>query len=137
MRELAYEHLNALRNSLPPGQNAFAAGDFNTTSREDGQKGMLERLVRPFWAIAHEQCDGCKGSYYYGRDDTWSFLDMILFAPGGDSDSAWQIVNGSVMLANRTPAQVTEAGTPARYLSDERRGVSDHWPLIVTLEPCP
>jgi len=137
MRELAYEHLNALRRKLPPEQNAFAAGDFNTTSNEDNQKDMLNRFVRPSWAIAHEQCDGCKGSYYYGRDDTWSFLDMILFAPGGDSDSAWQIRADSVRLGNRNPAQVTEKHTPNRYNSAARTGVSDHWPVVVTLEPRP
>ena len=34
MREIAYEHLNGLREQLPPERPVFAAGDFNTTSIE-------------------------------------------------------------------------------------------------------
>jgi len=137
MRVLAYDHLNSLRDGLPSDRNVFAAGDFNTTSGEDSEKGMLDRFVRPHWTVAHELCEGCPGTQYYARDDTWSFLDMILFAPAGDADSAWRIADGSVALANRTTEQLSEAGTPLRYDPLGRTGVSDHWPLQLTLEPRP
>jgi len=135
MRELAYEHLNGLRASLPPDRNVFAAGDFNTTSSENRQKGMLERFVRPYWAIAHELCDGCKGTQYYAPDDSWSFLDMILFAPGRGEKTTWQIRAESVRIANQLAQQVTKDGTPLRFDPLERIGVSDHWPVQLTLEP--
>lgn len=137
MRVLAYKHLNGVRGALPPERNVFAAGDFNTSSSEDSQRSMLERFVRPFWTIAHEQCEDCPGTQYYARDDAWSFLDMILFSPAGESGKAWRIVDGSVELANKTAAQVTEDGTPARYHSAERIGVSDHWPLVMAIRPHP
>jgi len=137
MRELAYEHLNALRGSLPPGQNTFAAGDFNTTSTEDKREKMLDRLVRPSWKAAHDACKNCPGTQYYARDGSWSFLDMILFSPASGEKTAWQIRANSVQLGNRNPAQVTEKHTPNRYNSEARAGVSDHWPVVVTLEPRP
>ena len=135
MRVSAYEHLNALRNNLPPGQNVFAAGDFNTTSSEDNREGMLARFVRPYWTAAHDACKDCPGTQYYARDNTWSFLDMILFSPASGEKATWQIRANSVRLGNRNPAQVTENGTPNRYKSATRTGVSDHWPLLITLEP--
>ena len=82
MRESAYRRLNELRAALPDGRMAFAGGDFNTTSREDGEENMLERFARPYWSVVHELgCSGCKGTQYYAPDDSWSFLDMILWSP--------------------------------------------------------
>jgi endonuclease/exonuclease/phosphatase family metal-dependent hydrolase len=135
MRVLAYEHLNSLRSNLPPGRNAFAAGDFNTSSREDEQEDMLDRFVRPFWTVAHDACQVCPGTQYYAREDSWSFLDMILFSPASGEKTTWQIRANSVRLANRNPAQVREDGTPNRYNSAAGTGVSDHWPVIASLEP--
>jgi hypothetical protein len=62
---------------------------------------------------------------------------MILFSPTGESGKGWRIVDGSVELANMAATQVTEDGTPARYHSAERAGVSDHWPLVLAIEPRP
>ncbi len=79
MREAAYRHLTRLKKQLPGDRHVFAAGDFNTTTSEDRREGMLERFVRPFWGIAHDDCNACPGTYFYARDDAWSFLDMILY----------------------------------------------------------
>jgi hypothetical protein len=135
MRVLAYQHLNALRGNLPPGRNVFAAGDFNTTSTEDKREGLLDRSVRPFWTAAHDACKNCPGTQYYARDNPWSFLDMILFSPASGEKTTWQIRANSVQLGNRNPAQVSEDGTPNRYKSAARTGVSDHWPVVLALEP--
>jgi endonuclease/exonuclease/phosphatase family metal-dependent hydrolase len=134
MRVLAYEHLNAIRSALPAERHVFAAGDFNTSRTEDSEQGMLERFVRPFWTLAHDACEGCPGTQYYARDDTWSFLDMILYSPGRSGKTTWRIRADSVHIANRNVAQVTKYGTPNRYRSAERNGVSDHWPLVATIQ---
>jgi len=134
MRVAAYEHLNKLKEQLPEDRHAFAAGDFNTTSREDHREGLLERYVRPLWSLVHEQCAGCPGTSYYARDASWSFLDMILYSPGRGVDATWDIWRGSAQIANRNPAQVTADGTPRRYDAESRAGVSDHWPLVVTIQ---
>lgn len=136
MRVAAYEFLNRLQAELPDDRAAFAAGDFNTTSAEDREKSMLDRFARPQWTVLHERCDGCPGTSYYARDDSWSFLDMILWAPAEcrDAEPAWTIRPGSVHLANGTGAQVRDDGTPARFRLRDRAGVSDHWPLVADLE---
>ena len=130
MREMAYQKLSRLKSALAAGQPAFAAGDFNTTSEEDENKNMLSRLVKPDWQVVHENCDGCKGTSYYPPKDDWSFLDMILWSQG---DSAWRMNSDSVLIANKTSAQVTNKDTPARFELPEGTGVSDHWPLVFTI----
>ncbi len=137
MRAAAYQYLNVLKSTLPEDRPAFAAGDFNTTSLENREKDMLERYARPHWIVVHEQgCDGCKGTSHYPPDDSWSFLDMILWSPGEarGAEATWRLAEGSVRIANRTPDQVTAEGTPARFRLPGATGVSDHWPLVFSIE---
>ncbi len=137
MRNAAYDHLNQLKADLPAGQPAFAAGDFNTTAAEDREKRMLERQVRPEWTVAHELgCDGCKGTHYYRPSDAWSFLDMILWSSGelSGAQATWKLRNNPSYVANRAPDQVLENGAPARFSLPEGSGVSDHWPLVATIQ---
>jgi len=132
MRIQAYRFLAELRDSLPPGRPAFAAGDFNTPSDEDREQDMLERFVRPTWKVAHDAgCPGfCPGTHYYSRGESWSFLDMILWSGG---DAGWELVPDSARLANRTPAQMTREGHPRRFRMPEAEGVSDHLPLVIDI----
>jgi hypothetical protein len=137
MRETAYTRLNGLLAALPADRPAFAAGDFNTTSKENSNQDLLGRFVRPHWTVAHEVgCSGCAGTQYYAPDDSWSFLDMILWSPERNRgvDATWEFRADSVAIANRTAAQVTDEGTPARFELPEGSGVSDHWPLVITIE---
>ncbi|MGI9262640.1 MAG: endonuclease/exonuclease/phosphatase family protein [Woeseiaceae bacterium] len=134
MRVAAYDTLNELRGELPGDRHVFAAGDFNTTSAEDGEKDMLERFARPGWTVSNDLCDGCLGTSYYPPDKSWSFLDMILWEPCCGADATWQIRADSVRIANQTAAQVREDGTPQRFSLPEGSGVSDHWPVVMTVE---
>lgn len=135
MRVRAYEHLQQVRNALPPGHSVFAAGDFNTTSTEDEAEGILDRFLRSGWVISNDLCEGCPGTHYYARDNRWSFLDMVVYAPAEAGGAAWTV--SAVEIANAVAAQVTTDGTPNRYRSAERTGVSDHWPVVMTLEERP
>jgi len=137
MRIAAYDHLNALKSTLPADRPAFAAGDFNTTSNEDGKKDMLQRFARPLWEIVNDQgCSGCLGSSYYARDDSWSYLDMILWSPAAfrGENATWEIRAGSFAIANKGPGQTSKKGTPARFDAANGSGVSDHWPVIFAIE---
>jgi endonuclease/exonuclease/phosphatase family metal-dependent hydrolase len=135
MRIAAYRHLNGLLGALPDHHHAFAAGDFNTTRREDSEQRMLDAWARPDWTVAHDVgCKSCKGTHYYAAGDDWSFLDMILFAAARGGNTTAQIRADSVQIANKNPAQVTPKGTPLRFNADRRQGVSDHWPMIATIE---
>ncbi len=133
MREVAYDHLNALRSRIPAAQPVFAAGDFNTPAREMTGTTILDDRVRPFWAIAHEvDCKGCLGTNYWTRGQTWSFLDMILFS-AGQSESGWHIPKGGVFIANGVADQMNPDGTVNRFNLENRQGVSDHLPMVMTL----
>jgi endonuclease/exonuclease/phosphatase family metal-dependent hydrolase len=136
MRVAAYEFLNQLRAALPDDRAAFAAGDFNTTSSENREKSMLDRFARPDWVVVHERGNvGEKGTSYYDRDGSWSFLDMILWSPAKHrGDAAWNLREDSIRVANRTPAQVEDGVRPARFELPEGSGVSDHWPLLADIE---
>ena len=138
MRVVAYNHLNYLKSTLPADRYAFAAGDFNTPTREDREQDMLGRLARPYWTVVHDfGCGDCRGTNYYAREDSWSFLDMILFRPCCGENATWQVRADSVRIANGTPAQVRPDGTPQRFEITGNSGVSDHWPVLMTLERRP
>ncbi|MEM7363655.1 MAG: endonuclease/exonuclease/phosphatase family protein [Pseudomonadota bacterium] len=128
MRESAYTTLNRLLERLPDERAVFAAGDFNTTREEDRDKDMLDRWVRVDWEVAHDLCDGCRGTSYYPPRDDWSFLDMVIWRSAGE----WTMTGN--YLANNTPAQITPAGTPKRFELPEATGLSDHWPLVMVIE---
>ena len=135
MREAAYARLNELRASLPDDRNVFAAGDFNTTALEDRDKAMLDRFVRPNWTVAHEiGCDGCQGTSYFAPRDDWSFLDIILWSPDRGEKATWSLRADSVQIANLAPEQTHPDGTPRRFEMPAGTGVSDHFPLVATIE---
>jgi endonuclease/exonuclease/phosphatase family metal-dependent hydrolase len=136
MREQAYEQLNVLLDALPEHRAAFAAGDFNTPSREARDTGIFERLVHPYWTVVHEtECTGdCRGTYYYARDDDWSFLDMILFSPGRSGNATGALRAKSARVANLKARHRTNDDTPAGFDPALGSGVSDHWPLVIELD---
>ncbi|MEM9334811.1 MAG: endonuclease/exonuclease/phosphatase family protein [Pseudomonadota bacterium] len=135
MRELAYDHLNALRANVPSDHFVFAAGDFNTPLREVTGTSILDDRARPFWTIAHEvDCEGCKGTNYWSRGQSWSFLDTIFFSPANAADSDWRIKTGGVFIADQYPDQLNDDGTVKRFDLGALEGVSDHLPMVMTLQ---
>ena len=138
MRWVAYEHLNEIRSQVPRSHHVFAAGDFNTPQREVDGTRILDDMARPFWIVAHEaECQGCRGTNYFARNDSWSFLDMVLYAPSESAAAQWRIQPGGVFIADGYEEQLNADGTPRRFDSEARRGVSDHLPLVMTLETVP
>ena len=134
MRVSAYEALNERLAALPADRPVFAAGDFNTTSAEDAREDLLGRYARPHWTVAHELGCGedCRGTSYYARDDSWSFLDMLLWSPSRrGADATCRLDRTSVRLVNALPEQRRENRTPARFDAVTGAGVSDHWPLLM------
>lgn len=133
MRAQAFEQLDALRAALPPDRYVFAAGDFNTTAAEDQEHRVFEQL-ESVWQVAHRVgCDACPGTHYYAPNDSWSFLDTILFAAPRSGTTDWRIE--TVRLVNGLPAHVTGRNTPASFRMPGAVGVSDHWPLAIVLGP--
>jgi hypothetical protein len=135
MRVAAYRLLGDLLAALPDDRHAIAAGDFNTTSSEDEREGLLDDYVRSTWTVAHDLgCADCDGSYFYHGDSSWSFLDMILFAPASGAKTTAHIRGDSVRIANQYPPQTNENGRPERFHSETASGVSDHWPMVATIQ---
>ncbi len=134
MRVSAYQRLNELAKALPDGRAVFAAGDFNTTSTEDDTSQLLDRFARPLWTLSNDLCPGCKGTAYYAVDDTWSFLDMILWRPCCGAHATWKLRENSVRIANQAEQQMMADGTPRRFELPAGSGVSDHWPVVLSIE---
>ena len=136
MRVAAYDTLNNLVAKLPEDRVIIAAGDFNTTSAEDAEKKMLDRFARSQWLLSNDYCSACRGTAYYAPDDSWSFLDMILLRPGmgRGAHATWHLRESSVRIANKSGDQQRDDGTPRRFQLPEGTGVSDHWPIVLTLE---
>ena len=133
MRWVAYEHLNALRENVPESRPVFAAGDFNTPQREKDETTIMDEMVRPFWTVAHEVgCESCKGTNYWSRGESWSFLDMVLFSPS--DASGWTLDVGSIDVVTAYADQLNSDGTPKRFDLEGLQGVSDHLPIVMTLE---
>jgi endonuclease/exonuclease/phosphatase family metal-dependent hydrolase len=133
MRRVAYEHLNRIRAELPPDRPVFAAGDFNTPMREMENTSIMDDVVRPFWIVAHEVgCEGCRGTNYWRRGESWSFLDMILYSPS--EASRWVVDVDSIDVVSGYADQLHEDGTPKRFDLEDREGVSDHLPIVMSLE---
>jgi len=134
MRIAAYHKLNELSDALPHDRAIFAAGDFNTTSVEDAQHKLLERFVRPDWAVSNDHCVGCAGTAYYARDNSWSFLDMVLWRPCCSAHATLDLRKYAVRIVNSSGNQRMPDGTPRRFSVSEGNGVSDHWPVLLTLK---
>jgi len=133
MRRIAYAHLNELRSALPQDRLVVAAGDFNTPKREMEETSIMDEMVRPGWAVAHELgCEGCQGTNYWSRGETWSFLDMILVSL--PASSPWRLNPDSVSVVTDYADQLDGEGRPQRFDVEGLRGVSDHLPIVVILE---
>ena len=133
MRWIAYEKLNRLRANLPADRVVFAAGDFNTPKREMEDTPIMAEMVRPYWTVVHEVgCDSCKGTNYWSRGASWSFLDMILFSPA--PAGGWTLDVDSVEVVTNYEDQLSDDGTPKRFDLEAREGVSDHLPIAVSLK---
>jgi len=134
MRIAAFNKLNELSAALPDNRAIFAAGDFNTSSVEDAQHNMLDRFVRPDWVVSNDLCVDCKGTAYYARDNSWSYLDMVLWQACCGAHATWDLRKNPVQIVNHADNQRMPDGTPRRFSLPEGDGVSDHWPVLLTLE---
>lgn len=127
MREHAYHRLNQILADLPPERLVVAGGDFNTP-RDEMNSGIRETYLLPHWLLAFEKCTGCPGTNYFPQGKSWSFLDLLLVR--FPRKTTWRLEK--VELNNRNPQQ-SDKGRPKRFNIESGTGVSDHWPLAMTL----
>ncbi|SDQ97621.1 endonuclease/exonuclease/phosphatase family protein [Pseudovibrio sp. Tun.PSC04-5.I4] len=132
--------LNAERAKLPADANVVAAGDFNFNCT-DVQNGEFQALAREGHWTYPPEIVGCAapGSAFFYKDQSWSFLDMILVSdalrPDKDSDSTWFADLGSFHTVVTHPSQYTRDAKnrvrPNRFDAKNNEGVSDHWPVLM------
>lgn len=134
MRVQAFEHLNRLVADLPRGRLAIAGGDFNVPKREDTDNYVGD-LTSQHWIVGHKvACKECPGSTYYPPNDSWSFLDMILWSKNFEKENGnWKVIPESFRVENTHPEQRASTGAPKRFEIEGPSGVSDHWPLAVDI----
>jgi len=110
----------------------IVAGDFNLTK---GENYVYKKTLKDSFMVSHEiGCDACKGTYYYHPKRAWSFFDVFLFSKEFKKSKSWSVDKKSIRVYNPLEIQNTRHNTPARFNDGENRnGVSDHWPLVVTI----
>ncbi|MCB9073431.1 MAG: endonuclease/exonuclease/phosphatase family protein [Bdellovibrionaceae bacterium] len=135
MRRQALEQLNKLREGLPKDRMVVVGGDFNITSEEEAQAQFFSDYMQKTWGVSHLMgCKSCKGTHYYGRNESWSFLDVLLVSPNMlDGKSPWVALPESVRVENNSLYQVNRFGGPSRFSEHRKDGVSDHWPLAMEI----
>jgi endonuclease/exonuclease/phosphatase family metal-dependent hydrolase len=136
LRTQAFESLTKIRGSLPADRLVVAGGDFNVTDEEEEKLGRFAGQSEK-WLVSHRiGCKGCKGTEYYPRGNAWSFLDVLMFSKNlaPSTKPGWKLDPDSIQIANHSPLQMRDDGTPARFEEGkEAIGVSDHLPMAAQI----
>jgi endonuclease/exonuclease/phosphatase family metal-dependent hydrolase len=135
LRVAGLKTLNRLKAEIPSDHIVIAAGDLNITAKEDNDNKLFEKIMMKDWYVSHYiGCGDCLGTHSYRG--SWSFLDVMFFSKnlGPSGSSKWKVIPESIDTPKTVRHQVSRFGTPERF-GDGRKasGVSDHFPLIVTL----
>lgn len=135
-RKQSLEAIKKIKDSLPKDRLVVVGGDFNISSDEEERTGFYRDYLASHWNVSHlVGCKSCSGTYYYNRDQSWSFFDVLLTSqnmlPGGDG--AWEIVPESIRIENSSLYQNNRFGNPGRFDPNRKDGVSDHWPLVLEI----
>ncbi|NCN39776.1 hypothetical protein GW916_00870 [bacterium] len=137
-RKAQLKRLNQLAKPLKKRAVVIAAGDFNISSKEEKEEGLIKKYSQELgWKVASKQgCKKCLGTHYYARAKEWSFLDQIWVLEA--IEFPWFLVPESIVVANQDPGQ-KQAKAPFGPRRMEIRGerllgVSDHWPLYAEMQ---
>jgi len=120
--------LNKLK-SKSPGLN-IAGGDFNIINSENF---LYKKDLATEWRVSHlVGCRSCRGTNYYHRKKSWSFLDALLFSK--NFNQTWKLDVDSIQIFNSLEVQNNQYGSPAKFeMGKNPNGVSDHWPVVAEI----
>ncbi|MGH1467410.1 MAG: endonuclease/exonuclease/phosphatase family protein [Bdellovibrionales bacterium] len=124
-REDAIDLLNRLQSKR--SHLSISGGDFNITKNENH---LYKKNLSKNWKVSHLiGCKKCKGSNYYHRKRSWSFLDALLFSK--NFGKTWKIDKASIDIFNKLDVQKNRHGSPKKFnMGKDQTGVSDHWPVV-------
>ena len=127
MRIESFDKLKDLINSHD--YPAIALGDFNLTNKDD-KKFNVYKGQEDYWYVAHrEGCYSCKGTYYYGRGNSWDFLDTIMVSKGRGVSFDIKTINVYKIEFNT----YKDTGKPFWFSPEKNEGVSDHFPMVAKI----
>ena len=121
---LSFDKLKDLINSHD--KPSIALGDFNLTNKDDN-KFNIYKGQEDFWYVAHrEGCNSCKGTYYYGRGNSWDFLDTIMVS----KERGISFDNKTINVFKTEFNTYRDTGKPFWFDSEKKQGISDHFPIV-------
>lgn len=135
-RKQAVDFINVIRSKLPQDRMVIVGGDFNISSDEDSKTGYVSRTLAKDWGVSHLMgCQGCPGTTFYPRNQTWSFFDILLVTPGlkPEGSSPWKVLPETIRIENNSIYHTNRYGSPSRFNENRKDGVSDHWPMVLEI----
>lgn len=128
--EMRIDAFKTLENLVASHTNiAIALGDFNVTSAEEMNNNTFVNLDKD-WDISHlSGCEDCKGTYFYKRDNAWSYLDAIMLK----EDRGASFVHKSIQIA-KLNTNTNNKGEPLTFNEKNGMGVSDHFPVFAKIK---
>ena len=98
------------------------------TSKESKEHNTFYKLEEN-WAISnHEGCKDCKGTHYYWRDKSWSYLDKIMISKNRGLN-----FNSSSITTVITEINTNDNKIPEGFDTKTGHGVSDHLPIFAEI----
>lgn len=132
LRVQAFKYLNKLAASASQkGHIVIAAGDFNNSKSEETRYGLYKKTAAKNWYVSNlVGCKKCKGSNYYAKANSWSFLDAIMLYKRKNQYVSIDPESVRIVTTSKTP-QINKKGQPIRF--SFKKGVSDHLPIALEL----
>lgn len=113
--------------ALKPNHKLIAGGDSNMTMENQSAEQLREFAMHAKSSISHfDGCADCLGTYWYRG--VWSFFDWIFVGPSWTSKKQW-----TARVLKQGPFQMDSEGHPQRFHEKTGWGVSDHFPISVSL----
>ena len=125
--QMRIESFNKLKDLIRSHDKpSIALGDFNLTNKDDN-KFNIYKGQEDFWYVAHrEGCDSCKGTYYYGRGNSWDFLDTIMVS----KERGIGFDNKTINVFKTEFNTYRDTEKPFWFDSEKKQGISDHFPMV-------
>jgi endonuclease/exonuclease/phosphatase family metal-dependent hydrolase len=130
--------LRDLLRARGPDDLWIVGGDWNTTSREELESGLVREKMGDLGFISHiVGCGSCAGTHFYRGE--WSFLDILVFAKslGPDATGPYHLIPESIRTPTWGPGQVQKNGRPIRFNVKKQEGISDHLPIFAEIQSVP
>lgn len=113
----------------------IAAGDFNFPKALQEKYDIINSYAKPKWVVSHLYCQPqCQGTFFDAYDSSWSQLDFILLSKNFlNKDTRWTLDPQSVQVYHPFDFQNSYDGVPLGFNLPNKKGASDHWPLVIQL----